>query len=100
MANGSPLLFDDPTTGENGGARGETKAARLIRNMPSSPQCRGFGEGRENFLNECHVCTILLSEARHCQLAAESAHLHCHGDGGGAGGGGGSRASWHGKPGG
>lgn len=64
----------------------ETKAPLSIGTCHPCLQCRGFGKGSENFLNVCHVCTILLSEAHDCQLAAECAHLHCDDEA--------SQASW------
>lgn len=78
--------FDD-TIPASGGEFSETKAPVSIGTCHPCLQCRGFREESENYLNVCHVCTILLSEARDCQLAAECAHLHCY-DGA-------SQASWH-----
>lgn len=71
----------------SGGEFSETKAPVSLGTCHPCLQCRGFGEGRENFLNVCHACTILLSEAHDCQLAVECAHFHCDDEA--------SQASWH-----
>lgn len=78
--------FDD-TIPASGGEFSETKAPVSLGTCHPCLQSRGFGEESENYLNVCHVCTILLSEARDCQLAAECAHLHCYDEA--------SQASWH-----
>lgn len=71
------VVFDE-TIRECGGEFSHTKASVSSGTCHLHLQCRGCRKGgSENFLNVCHVCTILLSEARDCQLAAECAHLHC-----------------------